>query len=309
MGQSPATTLYDDWRFRRERLLAESAQASDGYREVLVKLLDYLLKRYENDGAARRPARFPLSSEVVWKRRTMVVHRHLGCVDHPIIRDVGDASVRASRVLSRIVAQTPQEGTRTPGGGALGAGDLVGLVSDSIKSIPETICSMPFRPRSMRRYVREHFLQLERSNQDALMSLWFGQLMPTDVEPPDWSISKRQQAAWENLSGCGHPDVHKYVFALWREYARLGQRGDWDAQLVEFLRRPGNRERTAEVLRAELANDRPTIRLRALTLLRELGSLDDVGLLSDLLALPKQEDEGPNEREAMLETLKTLAGP
>lgn len=52
-------------------------QAGNGHRAFLIKLLDYLLKRYENDEAVRRPARFPLQTEVVWNRRTKVVHRHL----------------------------------------------------------------------------------------------------------------------------------------------------------------------------------------------------------------------------------------
>jgi hypothetical protein len=305
MDPLPAPTLYDDWRVRRERLLAEAVQAGDGYHEVLIKLLDYLLKRYQNDAAALRPARFPLPSEVVWKQRTMVVHRHLRSKDQAPIRESGEAQTRASRILSRIAAQAPQESVGIPGGGALGTGDFQSLLKASVESIPWTLGRFTVSV-DRTQFLCANFTRLARPDQDMLMRRWFERLLPTDDRAPDFEMARD---AWIGLTCSGREDYLEYVFQLWREYLLAPRCDYWLSETEDVLRIPFNRERVADLLRSELANDRPPIRLRALTLLRELGSLDDVGLLSDLLALPKQEDEAPEERETMLETLKALTGP
>jgi hypothetical protein len=303
MGSLPAPTLYDDWRLRRERLLKEVAQEGDGYREVLIKLLDYLLKRYENYALVQQPARFPVHSEVVWKRRAILVHRHLRGKDGPPVRGAGEAQSRASRILSRIAATDPQKDAGTPGGGALGGGDFKGLVRASLESIPETMGSLCIHMDKMQ-FLCANFGGLSRSDQERLMRRWFEQLLPKD--DGEASPYTGFDDAWTGLTSCGHRNALDYVFQLWKEYLRSDRFSYWLSETEGFLRLPSNRERTADLLRAELAGDRPPIRLRALTLLRELGSLDDVGLLSDLLALPKQEDEAPGEREAIMETLKAL---
>ena len=58
-----ARTLYDDWQARRARLAEMAGEAADVH-AVELRLLDYLLRRYQGMPEAARPARFPLATGV-----------------------------------------------------------------------------------------------------------------------------------------------------------------------------------------------------------------------------------------------------
>ena len=62
-----ARTIYDDWKARRQRL-ADASTGAAGYQAVEMRLLDYLLRRYEASPEVARPARFPLPL-VIKKRK------------------------------------------------------------------------------------------------------------------------------------------------------------------------------------------------------------------------------------------------
>jgi hypothetical protein len=57
-----------------------------------------------------------------------------------------------------------------------------------------------------------------------------------------------------------------------------------------------------------LCDSDPVTRVLAAVELGEVGTLDDVGLLSDLLALAPSDEEHPSERAAMAHSLQRLAG-
>jgi hypothetical protein len=63
-----------------------------------------------------------------------------------------------------------------------------------------------------------------------------------------------------------------------------------------------------EVLRINLCNANPVVRVRAAIELGQSGELDDIGLLSDLLSLPVGPDEHPQERPALLWAMRRLSG-
>jgi hypothetical protein len=185
-----ARTLIDDWNARREQLLSASGGTAE-YRAVEIRLLDYLINRYQNSPEAARPALFPLSSGVFVDHRAIVVHHHLG---------------RGS--------------------------------------------------------------------------------IPT--------ISNRQQA-----------------------YAHVRSMVDhmWTADADEFIAAEGTPEFVkpveidpVESLREELCSGDATARVQAALRLGEIGTLDDFGLLSDLLSLPYSLDEHPKERAALLHAMKRLSG-
>ena len=52
----------------------------------------------------------------------------------------------------------------------------------------------------------------------------------------------------------------------------------------------------------------PVVRIQAALELGEIGDLDDIGLLSDLLSLPPCPDEHPRERESLLHAMQRLSG-
>ncbi len=67
-------------------------------------------------------------------------------------------------------------------------------------------------------------------------------------------------------------------------------------------------EDPAELWRMKLCDNDPKTRLLAAVRLASVGTLDDIGLLSDLLALPPSDEEHPAERAAMLHSMQWLAG-
>ncbi len=67
-------------------------------------------------------------------------------------------------------------------------------------------------------------------------------------------------------------------------------------------------ERRAELLRMQLCDNDPALRVLAAVELGWVGTLDDIGLLSDLLSLPGSADEYPKERAALIHSMQRLAG-
>ena len=63
----------------------------------------------------------------------------------------------------------------------------------------------------------------------------------------------------------------------------------------------------AEAVRDSLADSDAQVRLAALGILARIGRLEDIGLLSDLLALPLAADEHPDERAALVRTMQRIA--
>ena len=56
-----------------------------------------------------------------------------------------------------------------------------------------------------------------------------------------------------------------------------------------------------------MANSDAAVRLEAIDILGRIGTLDDIGLLSDLLSLPPLKDEHPDERAALARAMQRLS--
>ena len=69
---------------------------------------------------------------------------------------------------------------------------------------------------------------------------------------------------------------------------------------------PPSYDETLESIRGRLCEGDADGRLSAIVELGQFGTLDDVGLISDLLALSRQADEDPFERHVLLIVLKRL---
>jgi len=61
-----------------------------------------------------------------------------------------------------------------------------------------------------------------------------------------------------------------------------------------------------EAIRGSLCDSSADVRLVAIVDLGEFGTLDDVSLISDLLALPQQADEDPFERHVLITAMKKI---
>jgi hypothetical protein len=63
-----------------------------------------------------------------------------------------------------------------------------------------------------------------------------------------------------------------------------------------------------EALREKLCDADATVRIHAAIKLGEIGGMDDIGLLADVLSVPHADDEHPKERAAILQAMKRLSG-
>jgi hypothetical protein len=190
-----ARTLYDDWKARRERLAHASGGAA-GYMAVEMRLLDYLLRRYQASPEVARPARFPLPPTLFVNHRAIIVHHHLREGLNPTITREREALAHVQPIVQRIHRM------------------------QSISARDETVIS------------------------DA------------------------------GVASCAIPPLADPV----------------------------------EAVRTNLCDSDPLVRIQAAVQLGEIGELDDIGLLSDLLSLPTCPEEHPLERESLLHAMQRRSG-
>ena len=101
IAETTLPTLLEDWQRRRLPLESEAPQADD--RTVaLIKVLDYLICRYEGTEASRLPARAILPQATVVNTRAMIVHHHVWSGVVAGVKDEAQAEERIVGVLHRM---------------------------------------------------------------------------------------------------------------------------------------------------------------------------------------------------------------
>jgi hypothetical protein len=230
-------TLYEDWLARRQRLV-EAPQPLGQDREVMLRILEFLITRYRDSPVAERPARFPSQADLMVNERAIVVHHHLKPTEGGRVKSSQEAQQRMAALVKRISSYGPQ----------------------------------------------------------------------SDVEEAEEGTDKTDENVIAEPSWL--PDVRRDLTRAvrqWRERLEEGQiEWAWDA-LRPFVRSRPLHAMIAERVRPELAHPNPTVRLRAMTILGRIGGLDDFGLLSDLLALPPQDDEHPQERAVLVRAIQRIS--
>jgi hypothetical protein len=114
--------------------------------------------------------------------------------------------------------------------------------------------------------------------------------------------------ALDLLLRCKNRNIIECTVRAWRDRVAQGRStGPITDALEARIRHPDNRPRAAELIRERLADDSSRVRIAASLLIAKIGDLDDIGLLSDLLALAKSDDEDLHERDAMTVALRALA--
>jgi hypothetical protein len=282
-------TLYDDWLLRRERLMGAS---DDPFAEVQIRVLDYLLIRYADDPAVRQPALFPLDGNTCFNSRVILVNRHLGC------RDVGEAQSRAHRILSNIANINPQESIGAPG-----------------SNIPSrrwnfSLCSLQrpdlgnwYKELFFDNWMRSFFsrCRTELQHADTLPEPAISYLVKIALTP-DRSTVRYSASALDILDVCENDSL----VPIWWNCGLQTNRPPWVVErVVAYLMK--RRARVAKQFRSELASTRQGDRIRAARVLGMFGSLDDISLLQDLLALPDLKEQS-DERDAYVSAMNDLAG-
>jgi len=292
-SDAPTRTLLEDWRLRRDRLAGDPGPIPQ-YAAIQIQLLDFLLERYREAPEAAAPVRFCPKSDLFVNERAIVVHHHLGAGVLGGVKSRQEAESRVSGILKRMTAvgATPSEAARDgdepwledsvyvaspPWCGALGA---IEGGRDAHAWIDRALDCQPMAPERAIRYLYRSLVDFDLIDVYAL----------------------------ELLARCRNASAVSYGALAWRRRIEAGCEADLHDEFERFFTRPAVRKQSAERLRAELAADDFRVRLAAIELVGKIGELADVGLFSDLLALPASADEDPRERPTILRAIQTIAG-
>ncbi|MFC1596652.1 hypothetical protein ACFL5Q_01765 [Planctomycetota bacterium] len=97
------------------------------------------------------------------------------------------------------------------------------------------------------------------------------------------------------------------AMAEWRQCLEDGEIERARETLEPFVRRRQLRRLVAQRIRPELAHRDAAVRLAAITILGRVGEPEDLGLLADLLTLPRQCDEHPHERATLARAVERIS--
>lgn len=285
-------SLYDDWQLRRERVLVDS-QLPDQQRRVQIHLLDYLLRRYRDAPEARSLARFPLLTEITINERAVLANHHLWPGRVGSTKNIFDVRERVSGIVNRM--QSPP------------LADADEIVEDEVTEQPnpqEAQRSTPWRRWSanFERVCDYIFLfrwlpwRSRRPMSNRKLRRIFDRLANSKTN--DWWLA-------EQVLGYDHPNRARYALKAWIERVRGGTRDSTTDRLYAVVRTAS--ELNLDPLRSLLASENSKVRILAVEALGELGTLDDIALLSDLLTLPPQSDEHPAERNTLRMAIERIA--
>jgi len=305
MSRTATLSLQDDWRQRREKLLASGDQQ---FQKSQIRILDFMLRRYGDQLAAQRPARFPMLAPVYLNRRAIVVHQHLGGSQFAGIKTEGEARTRASKLLARMANSTPREAKPA----------AVTIVVKTVKrSLLEDILPSIFLFTERR--LKFKLARVTKVKDPERILAAAENVMAFEKKLPETAVAYLHEIAAQRgepdamraanlLLKCENHSALDYSVLAWRE--RVGRIGvDAGVERFEQLWLSAEHcERAAEKMREELASENSDVRRRAMKCMRQLGTLQDAGLFMDLMALPMQSDELDTERPELLATVRLLSG-
>ncbi len=283
-----AKTRFEDWQDRRQYL---DSLGSENPRNVLqIKVLDYLISRYRDSAAAHQPARFGLWRGLHWNDRRITVHHHLGRGKVAGVQNREDAEQRIADLVQRMMSDersedegfTPTNLADTPRRPLvrLTPNWRIKLGWNADSQIRRALASYPILPETCLKHLVSRLTDVTREDTNAV----------------------------ELFLECKNRNIIECTVRVWRDRVAQGRSTGLITETLEArLRRPDNQPRAAELIRERLADDDARVRIAASRLIAKMGDLDDIGLLSDLLALPQSSDEDPIERDAITTAMKTIA--
>ena len=294
--QSATHTLYEDWQVRRQRLASAPSLHPLPYRDIQLHVLDYLLDRYRESPEVALPARFPAPGAAWLNHRAIVVHHHLGSGKVSAVKTAEEARQRVSAIVKRIC--TTHEAPSDVRIRTLGY-DFAASVEKSMTYKQQVaVQNVLFRVRGG--------AEAHRAIDDAIR---VGAILPR--EAMEYLLDRIQDETREDLEAvdllirCRNRSAVGYAVLAWRHRLETKGRDGVAERLREFFLQV--RERAADHIRAELAHDCALVRMEAASILGDMADLADIGLFLDLLSLPPQTDEDPQERNEMIAVVRKLA--
>lgn len=281
-------TRFQDWHDRREYL---QSLALDAPHVLLqIKLLDFLISRYRDSAAAHQPVRVGFQRELHWNDRLITVHHHLGRGKVAGAENREDAERRIANLLQRMVSDEPREDegfelTNFPGAPSLprvyhNADWQIKLGWNADGHIRATLATSPILSETCLQHLSSRLTDLSWEDRTALNLF----LRSKNRNILDWTVR------------------------VWRERVKQGRlKGRITETLEDRLLDPDSQPRAAELIRERLADENARVRIAAARIIAQIGDLDDIALLSDLLALPPASDEDPSERDALVTAMSDIA--
>jgi hypothetical protein len=287
-ASTTAKTLFEDWQHRRQYF--ESRGGTNPRKAVHIKVLDYLILRYRNSAKAHLPARFALRPELHWNDRRITVHHHLGRGQVGGVESRDQAEQRIAGLVQRMLSdERSEDDDFTPT-------DLADIPRiRSWRNIPIWRIKLGWNADSQIRNALASWPLLPKACVDHLVSRLI-------------DVTQEDMNALDLFLQCKNSGILYHTVRAWRDRVVQGKSTGSIIQALEArIRSPGNRPLAAELIRERLADDEAPVRIAASHLIAKIGDLDDIGLLSDLLALPESSDEDPNERDAIIGAMSTIA--
>jgi len=295
-------SLFEDWLVRRERVTRDT-EGIEQYRRIQLQLLDYLIERYRDAPEVRRPARFPLPTEVYVNERAMLVHNHLWRGQTSGTKSRFEVKNRVSAIVERMSAAVPEAedaefGTAIP--------ERREARTAALDSSTEGLSGPPDEEQTLWWRLRSAFssvlwqLNLPFGLRRQVASGKLRRLFRICANP-------KRHDVWLlfRLLDCGHPNVPRYAFQAWLDRIRGGCNDDISRHLERSV--GAFDEGQLDSIRALLAHASADVRIVAMEMLATHGTLDDVSLLCDLLNLSQQADEHPRERPTLGLAAKRIA--
>lgn len=290
-------SLIDDWRVRRLHLekMAESVAASPQHRQLQIKLLDYLIHRYGDTPQASGRARFPAVAGAEWNDWAIVVHHHLHHATASGVKNQAEANRRVGEILDHLRAVEDAGAEAVPPRGDFA--EWVETIHEEASISATTLARIQRalrHGRGIRRAIRAALRESPHLPNAALAYLC-----------RELSDPRRADAeAALMLTQCQDLAARKYALRAWRERLAAGVS---DA-ITSTLRRYVEADAAAlDGVRQRLADPNWDVRLAAIEILGESGTLDDIALLADLWSLPLAADEDARAREALSAAVHALA--
>ena len=289
-------TLLDDWQWRRDRLNRIPGGAPQFVAQQ-IKVLDYLIRRYHDSPEAQRSVPAMPRAEFHVDQRAIVVLHHVWEGKVGGIKSLQEGESRVSAIVKRIAAHASIDESETSGTAFLtpDAPDADAAIappvwSDISRWIPAGF--LHGDAAIVRGLAKSSVLSPSAAQHLYLRIVGSG---PEEVRAAELLVQGRDRTAIN------------YVVHAWRELVGSGRRTKAWQVLNRFLASPEPAAAVAEGVRDSLAHNNPHVRLAALDILVRIGTLEDIGLLSDLLALPLAADEHPDERAALIRTMRSIA--
>jgi hypothetical protein len=289
-------TLLEDWQRRRD-LLGRSPGSDMQYARQWLRILDYLIHRYADSPEAQRPAPAPPRVDLQVYHRAIVLLHHLWKGKVGGVKTSQEAVARVSAILERMSSHAVGGESETAAANVPAPANR-----DDDAAVDEFVWSHVFG------WTLHGFTYVDAKIEAALavnpalpykVAIYlYGRVVnpgTEDLRAAKLLIQGRNRIALD----C--------ILDAWRELTESSRITKVWKVLNRFLARPEPPPLVIERIRGFLAYNNALVRLAASLILGRIGTMEDVGLLNDLLALPAAEDEHPEERAALLHALRTIA--